>query len=154
VAFSEDHNAITNALAIMRSGNNPDGRERTGGALEMPNDIWQKMMSGKISPLEARTEWAAIEPGQRRFNDRLRAEAGLGGMVADAEQALDPEGRPVIRDASSGQYVDLSAEARAATGLQETGGITPTEHLRDGDAPDANQGIRAAYEAMVARRQA
>jgi len=152
--YSADHNAIGSTLGAWRSGHNPDGRDRAGGQLEMAPDIWRRMMAGTITAHQAQEEWNAREPGARAFNNQLRSQAGLGGMVADTEQALDPEGRPAIRDASSGQYVDLSAEARAATGLQETGGITSTEHLRDGDAPDPNQHLRDAYFAAVARRNA
>jgi len=149
--YSEDHSEISQTLGAWGSGHNPDGRERTG-ELEMPADLWQKMMAGKISPFEARTEWAAREPQQRAFNDRLRAQAGFG-MVADAEQALDPAaGQPAVRDAGTGQFADLNEAARAAKGVEVPGGMIPT--ARPVKRSDGNDGIRAAYEAMVARRNA
>jgi len=150
MAFSSDYNAISSTLGGWRSSHNPDGVKQGDGTLELAPDLTSRMLAGEITPLQARQEWALREPQQRAFNNELRARAGFGGMVADAEQALDPEGRPAIRDASSGQYVDLSAEARAATGLQETEGITPPE--RPAAAPGPNQGLRDAYTAMVARR--
>jgi len=91
------------------------------------------------------------EPQQRAFNAELRARAGVGTMIADTEKALDPNtDQAAIRNATSGKFVDLGAEARAATGLQATGGLTPPE--QPAAAPGPNQGIRDAYTAMVARR--
>lgn len=148
--YSADHSEISQTLGAWRTGHNPDGRERTGGELEMPADLWRRLMSGAISPHEAQAEWKAREPQQRAFNDRLRAEAGLGGYTADASAALDPDGQPTVRDASTGQYADLNEAARAATGVDVPGGLTPT--ARPVKRSDGNDGIRAAYEAVVARR--
>jgi len=152
MAFSENHNAISQTVAGWRSSHDPDGLGRGDGTLDLPPDLTKKMLAGEITPLEARTEWAAREPQQRAFNAEIRRQAGLGEMVADTEQALDPEGRPAMRDAKTGRYADLNLEARAATGVEVPGGLTPTE--RPVKAPDANDELRDAYWRMKAQRAA
>jgi len=152
MALSNDHNAISQAVAGWRQSHNPDGLGQHDGPLDLPADLWQAMLAGRISPLQARQEWAQREPQQRAFNAEIRARAGLG-YVADASDALDPDGRPAIRDASTGQFADLDEAARAATGVDvPAGGIIPTERLVA--APDPNQALRDAYFAAVARRNA
>lgn len=149
--YSADHNAISQTVGAMRSGHNPDGRKPSGAKLDLPPDLFSRMMRGEITAHQAREEWNAREPAQSSFNAEIRRRAGVGGYVADAAVALDPTvDKPAIRDPSSGQFVDLNAEARAATGLQATGGIVPTES--PAAPPDPNQGIRDAYAAAVARR--
>ncbi len=146
--FSPDHAAITQAIGAMRSGHNPDGRQGTG-ELPMAPDIWRRMMAGEIAPHEASREWAEREPGQRSFNDELRRQAGVG-FTGDTEQMLSPEGGTgAVRDAT-GQFADLDQAMREAGHQPVPGGITPTEAA----APmDANAGIRAAYQRVVARRE-
>ncbi len=147
--YGENYGAITRTLAVWRAGNNPDGRKR-GAKLDMPPDLFGRMMRGEVTVHQAQQEWREREPAQRAFNDQLRSQAGVG-FVADTTEALDPEGQPAIRDASSGEFADLGEAAREAVGLQETGGL-PTE--QPAAAPDPNQGIRDAFWRMKGQRAA
>jgi len=150
VPFSEDHHAIRQTVAAWRSGHNPDGRRDTGEPLEMAPDLTSRMLRGEVTPTEAAAEWAAREPQQRAFNDRIRRQAGRG-FVADAEQVLDPDaGRPAVRDAQSGQFVDLGEQARASTGVHvdvQAAAMVPSETPSAPADP-----VRAAYWRAVDAR--
>ena len=69
--WSADHRALSDAVGAQRHGHNPDGLPGSG-QMEMAPDIWARMMAGKITPLEAQAEWAAREPGHRKFNAEIR----------------------------------------------------------------------------------
>ena len=147
-----DHRVIRETIAAQRAGHRPDGRGSTGEPLEMAPDLTSRMLRGQITAHQAQAEWAAREPQQRAFNDQIRRQAGHG-FVTDAEQLLDPDAaQPAVRDAQSGQYVDLGEQARAATGVHvQAGGMVPSERPTP---VDANSGIRAAYERAMVERAA
>lgn len=149
--FSRDHGAIGRTLGAWRAGNNPDGRRLAEGQqMEMAPDIFARMMRGELSPHQAQAEWREREPGQRAFNDQLRAQA-LGGLVGDSERLLDPEAEVgAVRDEQSGQYASVDQAMRDAQATPLPGGIVPTEQAPP--APDGNAAIRDAYFRMASRR--
>ncbi len=149
--FSDDHRAISDTVAGWSQGVNPDGRPGSGES-DLPPDLFSRMMKGEISPHAAREEWKERAPGQRKFNDQIRAQARGGGYTADTAQVMSQAGSdggaPVaVRDAQSGQYVNLDEAARGAGHKTVPGdGIVPQP------GPPADP-IRRAYYRMLEQRE-